>query len=95
MKYIPDSFKHHPNVIRMQKLTKTKLSYPHTREERMVEIKALKGTFPEGASEITYCNCIMDGLLADTDEAYFNRLTFLYKLSEEYNALPAEDKEKI
>lgn len=34
MKYITDSFKHHPNVISIQKLTKTKLGYPHTRSER-------------------------------------------------------------
>lgn len=87
MSYISASLKHHPEVIRMQKLTKTKLPYPHTREERMVEIKALKESLPVGASEITYCNCIIDELMQATDESYFNRITFLHQINVEYDTL--------
>lgn len=87
---ISSSWKHHPDVIKMQKLTESKLGYPHTRSERIAEVKKLIESFPIGSSNITYCNCLLDELNNNTDSEYYNRITFLHQISEHYAAKDLE-----
>lgn len=70
--YNLSKFAHHPSQIAANKYIQTKLPYPHTKDERVEELKRFKLDYQEDPQMLDFIDRVIDRTAAWTEEQYDN-----------------------
>ena len=88
---ISSSWIHHPITIANTKKCSTKLPFPHARQERIEELKALVVQFEKDGGPVLYAEGTLSSVESKTDEEYKDYITVMHELSVRITELKEEE----
>lgn len=80
--HISSSWIHHPTVMENYEKCETKLPFPHTRQERIDELKALKAQFEKDGGPVLYAEGMLVLVEYKSDEDYVKYITVMHEITQ-------------